>query len=58
MLGHRFNPKERKKIAYRLEFRNRRRMKGEKPYDFYYTLMQLAQKAYPSVIPFALAVDV
>ena len=56
-LGQRFKPQKRE-IAYRCEFRSRRRIKGENPNDFRYVLRRLAQKAYPSVILSALEVHV
>lgn len=51
LLSQRFNPQERE-VAYRCEFRNRRRIKGESPSDYGYALRRLGQKAFPS-LPFA-----
>lgn len=48
LLSQRFNPQERE-IAYRCEFRNRRRNKGESPSDYGYALRRLGQKAFPTL---------
>lgn len=47
-LLHRFNPKERQ-LAYRCEFRNRRRQKNENPVEFGSALIYLGRKAYPDL---------
>lgn len=47
-LLHRFNPKERQ-LAYRCEFRNRRRQSNENPVDFGSALRCLGRKAYPDL---------
>ena len=56
-LSQRFNPQERE-IAYRCEFRNRRRNKDENPSDFGFALRRLGQKAYPTVPYAALEVHI
>ena len=47
-LNRRFNPAERE-TAYRCEFRNRRRQKGETIPEFGYALRRLASKAFPTI---------
>ena len=47
-LIQRFNPKERQ-LAYRCEFRNRKRQQNENPLDFGLALRRLGQKAYPDM---------
>ena len=54
-LVHRFNPKERQ-LAYRCEFRNRRRQKDENPVEFGSALRRLGRKAYPDTTVEALEV--
>ncbi len=49
ILTQRFNPQERE-IAFRCEFRNRRRNKGETVADYGYQPRKLGHKAYPSTI--------
>ena len=47
-LFHRFSPKERQ-LAYRCEFRNRRKQKNENPVEFASALRCLGRKAYPDL---------
>ncbi|MEW8547224.1 MAG: hypothetical protein AB2693_27250 [Candidatus Thiodiazotropha sp.] len=47
-LLHRFNPKERQ-LAYRCEFRNRRKQTNENPVEFGSALRCLGRKAYPDL---------
>lgn len=49
ILTQRFNPQERE-IAFRYEFKNRRRLKGEHFADFGYSLRRLGQRAYPRIL--------
>lgn len=46
MLTQRFSPHERE-LAFRCEFRNRKRNKGESVSDYGYALPRLGQKAFP-----------
>ncbi|CAC5403954.1 unnamed protein product [Mytilus coruscus] len=48
VLSQRFNPRE-GEAAYRCEFRNRRRQKGETVAEYGYGLRRLAQQAYPTI---------
>ena len=57
LLTQRFNPQERE-VAFRCEFRSRRRNKGESPSDFGYALRRLAQKAFPATPYTALEVQI
>ena len=52
-LTRRFSPQERS-LAFRCEFRNRRRMKHESVADYGYEIRRLAQRAYPTMDPEAL----
>ena len=56
-LSQRFNPEERE-IAYRCEFKNRKRMKNEQPSDYGYILQRLGRKAYPNMPYSALEVHI
>ena len=48
VLEQRFNPRE-NEIAYRCEFRNRKRKKDESAAEYGHSLRRLAQKAYPTL---------
>ncbi|CAC5382207.1 unnamed protein product [Mytilus coruscus] len=48
VLSQRFNPRE-GEVAYRCEFRNRRRQKDETVAEYGYGLRRLAQQAYPTI---------
>ena len=57
LLTQRFNPQE-GEVAFRCEFRSRRRNKGESPSDFGSALRRLAQKAFPATPYTALEVQI
>lgn len=57
VLGRRFNPVERE-VAFRCEFKNRKREKQESAAEFGYALRRLALKAYPHVTYSALEAQI